>query len=765
MVLSVEDKLDYLEQPISLAPVPAQAGQQVTPEALAAHAAWLSCLAEASMSKTLPNKQNAFALHVIQAGKVQKKKIKQKLQFHARGKNQRKGKNKRAYDPKPKISPPLKKENPAKDSICHQCRDTGHWKRNRPWNLAELLKNMKLSQGVSSSVDLPPNGKTVGSKWLFKKNTDMDGAVYTFKARLVVKGFTSKHYRVYMEQPEGFINPKYPNRVCKLKHFIYGLKQASRQWNKRFDDEINKFGFTQNHDEPCVYLKASGSNVTFRILYIDDILIIGNNIPMLQDVKSYRGRCFAMKDLGEAAYILGIKIYRDRLWRLIGLCQSAYIEKILKRFHMENSKHGSIPMQEKLRLIKSQGASSPAELKRMKNVPYALAVGSIMYAMRCTRPDVAFAHNITSRLQQNSGDIKRNIEGVDLLTGSRGNNLPGYCTGRLSINFGAINHLARHGLVRGLPKLKFEKDHLYSACAMGKSKKKPHKPKSKDTNQEKLYLLHIDLCGPMRVTDNTSGHVPQRKESSSGPALHEMTPATISSGLVPNPPPSTPFVPPSRIAPIPTVSTGSPSSTTVDQDAPLPSNSQTTPETQSLILPNNVEEDNHDLDVAHINNNPFFGIIIPENDSVIPTVVQTAAPNSDHVTKWTKDHPLDNIIGELERPVSTRLQLHEQALFCYYNAFLTSVEPNNYKDALTQACWIEAMQEELHEFDCLEVWELVSRPDKVMIITLKWIYKVKLDEMGGILKNKARLVARGYRQKEGINFEEYFALVARLDAI
>ncbi|GJS06163.1 retrovirus-related pol polyprotein from transposon TNT 1-94 [Tanacetum coccineum] len=118
----------------------------------------------------------------------------------------------------------------------------------------------------------------------------------------------------------------------------------------------------------------------------------------------------------------------------------------------------------------------------------------------------------------------RNLEGADLLTGSQGKNLYTLSLGdmmasspicllskasktkswlwhrRLShLNFGAINNLARHGLVRGLPKLKFEKDHLYSACAMGKSKKKTHKPKSKDTNQEKLYLLHMDLCGPMRV--------------------------------------------------------------------------------------------------------------------------------------------------------------------------------------------------------------------------------------------------------------------------
>nr|GFB46985.1 retrovirus-related Pol polyprotein from transposon TNT 1-94 [Tanacetum cinerariifolium] len=93
------------------------------------------------------------------------------------------------------------------------------------------------------------------------------------------------------------------------------------------------------------------------------------------------------------------------------------------------------------------------------------------------------------------------------------------------------------------------------------------------------------------------------------------------------------------------------------------------------------------------------------------------------------------------------------------------MEPKTYKDALTQSCWIEAMQEELNEFERLEVWELVPRLDKVMVITLKWIYKVKLDELGGILKNKALLVACGYRQEEGIDFEESFASVSRLEAI
>ncbi|GJY60860.1 retrovirus-related pol polyprotein from transposon TNT 1-94 [Tanacetum coccineum] len=553
----------------------------------------------------------------------------------------------------------------------------------------------------------------------------------------------------------------------------------------------------------------------------------------------------------------------------------------------------------------------------------------------------------------------RNLEGVDLLTRSRGDNLYTLSLGnmmasspiylllkasktksclwhhRLShLNFGAINHLARHELVRGLPKLKFEKDHLCSACALGKSSKKPHKPKSEDTNQEKLYLFHMDLCGTMRVasvngkkyiletvrrirTDNGTEFVnqtlreyyekvgishetsvarsPQQnsvverqnrtliktartmliyakvplflwaeavaiacytKNRSMIRRRHGKTPYELlhykpldlsylhvfgalcyptndnenlgklepkadivqdscqtlllqhlSSGLVPNPPPSTPFVPPSRtdwdilfqplfdelfnpppsvdfpapevVAPIdevaapePDVSTGSPSSTTVDQDAPSPSNSQTTPETQPPVIPNDVEEDNHDIEVAHMGNDPYFGIPIPEipsdqssSSDSIHTIVHPDHQIFEHNSKWTKDHPLQNIIGELARPVSTRLQLHEQALFCYYDAFLTAVEPKTYKDALTQSCWIEAMQEELNEFEHLEVWELVPRLDKVMVITLKWIYKVKLDELGGILKNKARLVARGYCQKEGIDFEESFAPIARLEAI
>nr|GFA06875.1 hypothetical protein [Tanacetum cinerariifolium] len=242
------------------------------------------------------------------------------------------------------------------------------------------------------------------------------------------------------------------------------------------------------------------------------------------------------------------------------------------------------------------------------------------------------------------------------------------------------------------------------------------------------------------------------EQSSSGPTLNEMTPAKINSGLVQKSSPSTSYVPPSRkdwdllfqpifdellnpppsvdhqatevIAPIvdviPPVQadlTSSPFSTTVDQDAPSLSKSHTTTETQSAVIPQDVEEDNLDIEVAHMRNDPLFGVPIPEVTSAQSS--STASP----------------------------------------------LEPKTYKEALNQSCWIEAMQEELNEFERLEVCELVPRPNKVMVITLKWIYKVKLDKLGGILKNKARLVARGYRQEEGIDFEESFASVARLEAI
>ncbi|GJY85717.1 retrovirus-related pol polyprotein from transposon TNT 1-94 [Tanacetum coccineum] len=194
-------------------------------------------------------------------------------------------------------------------------------------------------------------------------------------------------------------------------------------------------------------------------------------------------------------------------------------------------------------------------------------------------------------------------------------------------------------------------------------------------------------------------------------------------------------------------STGTPSSTTIDQDAPSPSHSPSSSALQSLSLHQGVAaesplmEDNH---FAPIDNDHFINVFAMEP---------------------SKDHPLDNIIGNPSRPVSTRKQLATDALWCLYNSIWSKVEPKNCKSAINKDCWFQAMQDEIHEFDRLQVWELVPQLDCVMIIALKWIYKVKLNEYGDVLKNKARLVAKGYRQEERINFEESFASVARIEAI
>jgi hypothetical protein len=167
---------------------------------------------------------------------------------------------------------------------------------------------------------------------------------------------------------------------------------------------VKGFGFIKNVEEPCVYKKVSGSALVFLVLYVDDILLIGNDIPLLEAVKDSLRKSFSMKDLGEAAYILGIKIYRDRSRRLIGLSQSTYIDKVLKRFNMHDSKKGLLPMSPGTFLSKTQSPKTADEQKKMDKIPYVSAIRSIMYAMICTRPDVSFALSVTSRYQSSPGE-------------------------------------------------------------------------------------------------------------------------------------------------------------------------------------------------------------------------------------------------------------------------------------------------------------------------------------------------------------------------
>ena len=120
-----------------------------------------------------------------------------------------------------------------------------------------------------------------------------------------------------MMRLNGFVAKNQEQRVCKLQKSIYGLKQASRSWNIRFDQAIKSFGFCQNSDESCVYMKSEGDKVVLLVLYVDDIFLLGRDIGMLSTVKVWLAKTFDIEDLGEASYILGIKLHRDRRNRMI----------------------------------------------------------------------------------------------------------------------------------------------------------------------------------------------------------------------------------------------------------------------------------------------------------------------------------------------------------------------------------------------------------------------------------------------------------------
>ena len=273
------------------------------------------------------------------------------------------------------------------------------------------------SNSVWSLVEAPKGVKPIGCKWIYKRKRRPDGKVETFKARLVAKGYTQKeriYYEetfspvamlksiwillavavsldyeiwhmdvktaflngsleedIYMQQPEGFIARGQEHMACKLQRSIYGLKQASRTWNIRLDQAITLYGFEKSPDEPCVYKRIQGTKVVFLVLYVDDILLIGNGIEVLSSVKGWLQKQFDMKYLGEANYILGIKLLRDRKNKVLALSQALYIDKILARFSMENSKKGTLPFRHGVHLSKEQSPKTLEQKERMNRIPFA----------------------------------------------------------------------------------------------------------------------------------------------------------------------------------------------------------------------------------------------------------------------------------------------------------------------------------------------------------------------------------------------------------
>lgn len=203
-----------------------------------------------------------------------------------------------------------------------------------------------------------------------------------------------------MTQPEGFQVRGQEDKVYKLKKSLYGLKQASRQWYLKFHQVIVQLGFVANKLDNCVYIQKSDRIFTILSLYVDDILLAGNDMETVNRIKLELGEKFEMKDMGEASYVLGIQILRDRKSRTLSFNQERYLHMILKRFGLQNCNPAPTPLVTGKRLCKGQ---CPGEGQKPLDVPYAQAVGSLMYAMLCTRPDLAYPVSLVSRYQSNPG--------------------------------------------------------------------------------------------------------------------------------------------------------------------------------------------------------------------------------------------------------------------------------------------------------------------------------------------------------------------------
>ena len=278
-----------------------------------------------------------------------------------------------------------------KDAVT--CPQSSMWVNSMQDEIASMDHN-----GVLELVELPTGCKPIGSKWVYKTKKDSQGRIERFKAILVAKGFTQKEgidftetfspvssedsFRIimaltahfdlelhqmdvktaflngdlwetfYMKQPEGFEEHGKEHLVCELKKSIYGLKQASKQWYLKFDEVITSLGFVENNVDHCIYLKTSGSKFIFLVLYVDDTLLASNDVNLLHETKALLSKTFEMKDLGEASFVLGIEIHRDRSQNLLGLSQRAYVDRVLKQFNMETCKAGEVPVVKVTNLVK-----------------------------------------------------------------------------------------------------------------------------------------------------------------------------------------------------------------------------------------------------------------------------------------------------------------------------------------------------------------------------------------------------------------------------
>ncbi|KAM1402838.1 hypothetical protein ACFX2I_011521 [Malus domestica] len=308
--------------------------------------------------------------------------------------------------------------------------------KNKTWELAKL----------------PKGKKAIGCKWVYAKKEDADEkSNVRFKARLVAKGYAQKegidyneifspvvkhssirimlalvaqydlelvqldvktaflhgdlNEEIYMCQPDGYIVKGKENLFCKLKKSLYGLKQSPRQWYLRFDKFMRGQNYSRSQYDHCVYFKKlQDESFIYLLIYVDDMLIASKNVEEIEKLKKQMKNEFEMKDLGEAKKIIGMEITRDREKGLVSLNQRQYLEKLIRKFGVyDSTKPVSTPLAPHFKLSSLQCPKNDKEKLQMKNIPYANLVGSLMYAMVCSRPDIAHAVGMVSRYMHNPG--------------------------------------------------------------------------------------------------------------------------------------------------------------------------------------------------------------------------------------------------------------------------------------------------------------------------------------------------------------------------
>lgn len=332
-------------------------------------------------------------------------------------------------------------------------------------------------------VDLPVDKRAINCKWVFKTKRDSEGKISRYKARLVVKGCAQRkgidyeetfspvvrystirflfslaaqldldidqmdavtaflqgdlNENIYMLQPEGFSDNT--GKVCHLKKSLYGLKQASRMWNQKLDTALIKYGLRKSKIDPCVYFSVEDSNYIIVAVYVDDLLIFTKNVEVKNKLKMYLNSNFKMKDMGEARFVLGMQIQRDRTKGTIYIDQKRYINDILTRFNMTECNPASTPMDSNQKLTKLMCPQTEEEKNEMMQIPYQEAVGSIMFAAQVSRPDVSFAVSNVSRFNNCYGKphwtavkrILRYLKGTSdtklEFSKTKNNTVVGYC--------------------------------------------------------------------------------------------------------------------------------------------------------------------------------------------------------------------------------------------------------------------------------------------------------------------------------------------------